>query len=736
MKVISLYESEKNNLKPFAMERNPKENLFAIIGKYYLKIHKLTEDNKFTEIKINLKNSKLTYSHISWGSNETNKLYIIANQITSSNTRKIFNPYTYLYFIDLESNLTISDMFKFQKNIFRLSMSCNKNESILACCSKDEKIDILDLKNKNIITTISKNNLGKICDCKFSPLDENLLLFSTEKGNIYLYDIRNIVKPRQDFCPESREILSISWHPDDPKLFCSGSMDNYIRIWDINQDFSSIADFKTSKGCSKVTFLKSNLNYIMSSYQTDNYNIDLWNLKLRDMPEYHFTGHNNNIIGFDNDVEGKRLISCDKKGILIINEMNNGIRILDNITTNIIKFNNNNEIYCFHDDKLKKENFYEIETKKEVNEESVPIIPRKFSKELEVFNKENDNIKNIYMLNFNQPEFQMKNKVIEKEEKKIYLKNDLFININGELKQYYIFNKSQIHSLFRGYIYYIERKESLYKRKRFFSKNELIKLDSSEENIDDLVFSEKLIQAISKNLEFAKSNLNNYYHISIWNTLLYLSNQSIFKQLYDKYYDKKIENKKKKKKNNRQNKSFEEEKDLFYYKYNSNSLSETNSKLMINLFANSLSRIIEYSIDIYGDIYLSTIICYLFKPILFTDEKLKLRILKLIKQCVNNLRKYQLYVDANHLIKYGPEENNKIGNKNDYKFIFSCKNCGANEFKEGKCKCGRFLLCEECHKKTLGLFIWCSGCGHGGHIYHINKTNSSYLCKECESNRH
>ena len=736
MKVINLYESEKNPLKPLTMERNPKEDLFAIIGKNYFKIHKLTKENKFIEKKINIRHNRLIYAHVSWDPNKTNKLYFLANQITSSNNKRIVNPFTFLYSIDLESNSNISEVFKFKKNLFRLSINCNPNESILACCSKNDEIDIFDLKNQNIISTITKNNLGKICDCRFSPLDENLLLFSTEKGNIYLYDLRYISKPTQNFCPESREILSISWHPTNPKLFCSGSMDNYIRIWNINQDLSSLADFKTSKGCSKVTFLKSNLNYIMSSYQTDNYNIDLWNLKLRDMPEYHFSGHNNNVIGFDNDIEGKRLISCDRKGIIIINEMNKGIRTLDNITTNIIKFNNNNEIYCFHDFKLKKENFFETETK-EKNKEDSPIIQSNFSNEIEMFNKENDNIKKVYMLNFNQPELQMKNKIIEKEDKKIYLKSDIFLNINSELRQYYIFNKDQIHSLFRGYIYYIEKKESLYKRKRFLSKNDLIKLDSSEDlinleiNFDDLVSSEKLIQGITKNLDFAKNNINNYNHISIWNTLLYLSNQPIFKQLYDMYSGKIQKNKKKKKKNNKKNKSFDEEKVLFDYKFYNNSLSQSNIKLMTNLIINHLSRIIEYLIDTYGDIYLATIICYLFKPILFRDEKLKIRILKLIRQCENNLRKYQLYVDANHLIKYGPEENNKIEEKNEYKFIFSCKNCGMNEFNEGKCKCGKILLCDKCHKKAQGLFIWCSGCGHGGHINHINKVNSSYSCKEC-----
>ena len=165
--------------------------------------------------------------------------------------------------------------------------------------------------------------------------------------------------------------------------------------------------------------------------------------------------------------------------------------------------------------------------------------------------------------------------------------------------------------------------------------------------------------------------------------------------------------------------------------YSTTSLSKTSIKLMTNLFINQLSRIIEFLIDTYGDIYLATIISYLFKPILFKDGIIKERILKLIKQCINNLRRYQLYVDANHLFKYGPKEINIIKEK-DYKFIFSCKNCGNHEFREGKCKCGRVLLCEECHKKTSGIFIWCSGCGHGGHISHIKKTKALFSCKQCD----
>jgi len=712
---INLCEGDKSSFRLQTMERNPKENIFSIIGKNYFKVHRLTDQNNL--IKVYDKKFRIV-NDIAWDLNKKSLLYFLGNQSST----QTFSVMTFIYSLDLKNNSNPIKEYEFKNNVSRISMCNDPNQSILACCSPIDNIEIIDIKNKKTISLITRKYLGKICDCQFSPNNKNLFLFSGEKGNIYLYDLRNTTRAVKSFGSESKEILSVSWHPSDEKLFCSGGMDNFIRIWDINCDTSSLADFKSSEGVTKVKFLKSNPNYILSSYQTNNYNINLWNLKLRDMPEYQFSGHNHPIIGFDIDVGDSRIISCDKKGVLIINELDKGIRILDNITTNIIIFNNANEMYFYHKDKLEKD---------KLNDDTIDINSNKDTENKISEKKKNtiaNNIKNVSMINFNQSELLMENKTIGPEDKKVFLNDNIYLNINGELRQYYIFNSNQIHSLFRSYIYYIEKKEAIYKRKRFPS--DTYNQDSSEDmiNIDGLDFSDKLIKSISTNFEYAKNILNNYIHISIWKNLLYLSSQQIFKQLYNKYMGKEEKNKNRKKKNNNNlNKSMEEKEG--FYNINKNALSPSSNNLMARLFIKQLSRIIDYLIDTYGDIYLAVIICYLFKPILFKDEYMKKRILKLIKECVYNLRKYQLFVDANHLIKYGPEENNRTNEKNT--FIFKCRDCDQYKFKDGKCDCGRILLCKECDKKTLGLFFWCPGCGHGGHLDHFNGTKSFYYCKGC-----
>ena len=741
MEKIQLLDKEKNPLKPIIFERNPKLNLFGLISrinasKSTLKIYELTQEKRLEEKKIIFKNNKLSFLKLLWDSNNQNILHFLSNPSYTNKNLVVLST------IDLEKESEVVEEYKFQKKtIDKLSMNCNPKETILACCSKEGEIIILDAKNKTIINTIKKDNLRIIKDCKFSPFNENYLLFSNENGNIYLYDLKNIKEPLKNFCPEEKEIESLSWHPNNPNLFCSGSSNNFIKIWDIDDEINSKTSFKTPKNISKVRFLKSNPKYIMCSYQFHNYHIDLWNLNFIDIPEYQFSGHSSDILGFDNDIEGKRLISCDKKGVIVINEMNKGKRTLDDITTSVIHFNNFNEIYYSCDKKLPKENFFEInEANDGMDSRGFTTFQSSALDENEKSNKERRITQKVYMLNFNHPEMQLKNKKIEKEDKEIYLKNDCYLNISSELRQYYIFNKDQIHSLFRSYIYYIEEKETLYKRKRFYSTSGLYKLEYSEEvisvemNVDELDFSEKLIKGISSNLEYAKETLNNYNHISIWNTLLFLSNQETFKLLYDKYSGKKIEKKfkKKKRKNNKKPKNNHEDKILYDFDDYNLSLSPSGINLMTKLFIKELSRIIEYLIDTYGDIYLATIICYLFKPILFQDNFLKKRILRLIKQCINNLRKYQLYVDANHLIKYGPKENKKVEEKNEFKFILSCKKCGKSDFKNEKCNCKKELLCEECNSQALGLFIWCPGCGHREHINHINQTQRLYNCKACE----
>ena len=83
-------------------------------------------------------------------------------------------------------------------------------------------------------------------------------------------------------------------------------------------------------------------------------------------------------------------------------------------------------------------------------------------------------------------------------------------------------------------------------------------------SINGFDFSQKLALAVYKNLDKAIKEIDNYNHISIWKTLLNLTEQTSFKFVYNKFIGKetKIDKKKKKLNHNDANKSFENEKEF------------------------------------------------------------------------------------------------------------------------------------------------------------------------------
>ena len=126
-----LNENEKNPLSIISMERNPKENLFSIIARNYFKIFKLNDKSELNDMKINIKN-KLSYANVLWDINNKNILYIVGNPITNQKCKRIISPFTNLYSLDLDKSSKLTEEFKFEINISRLSKS-NHNDSILAC---------------------------------------------------------------------------------------------------------------------------------------------------------------------------------------------------------------------------------------------------------------------------------------------------------------------------------------------------------------------------------------------------------------------------------------------------------------------------------------------------------------------------------------------------------------------------------------------------------------------------
>lgn len=105
---------------------------------------------------------------------------------------------------------------------------------------------------------------------------------------------------------------------------------------------------------------------------------------------------------------------------------------------------------------------------------------------------------------------------------------------------------------------------------------------------------------------------------------------------------------------------------------------------------------------------------------------------------IEMLHKHQLWNEAAEVINYSWIAN--IGAINEQSTAVHT-NCGVCQkpmsSREGgyhcqKCKSSETSKCSVCENVVRGIYSWCSGCSHGGHIHHIRdwfSTNSK--CPTC-----
>ncbi|KAG1474356.1 hypothetical protein G6F56_000406 [Rhizopus delemar] len=94
---------------------------------------------------------------------------------------------------------------------------------------------------------------------------------------------------------------------------------------------------------------------------------------------------------------------------------------------------------------------------------------------------------------------------------------------------------------------------------------------------------------------------------------------------------------------------------------------------------------------------------------------------------VDLLHRFKLWSTATAIIKACRVQNVKERNENATTISIACNTCfklvqGTNNGAWACDKCHRLLnSCTICHQTVKGLYVWCQGCNHGGHLAHMKE---------------
>ncbi|KAI8989271.1 WD40-repeat-containing domain protein [Pilobolus umbonatus] len=154
----------------------------------------------------------------------------------------------------------------------------------------------------------------------------------------------------------------------------------------------------------------------------------------------------------------------------------------------------------------------------------------------------------------------------------------------------------------------------------------------------------------------------------------------------------------------------------------------TSSSLVFNLRTSwKHEAVVMEILDYYteqGDVQMCvTIYLVLEKYLKIEDDRLE----DWFNSYIDLLHRFKLWTAATSILKSCRIQSVKERNENSTTINIACNNCfklvmGSNGGSWACDKCHRLLNpCTICHQTVRGLYMWCQGCNHGGHLIHMKE---------------
>lgn len=732
------------------INRHPDQDLLAVGGKSFTKLVRLT-DFEFKlqkNLKIAKSSNKVGTTDLQW-----NNFY---NTILASTT--INNSSVLIWDTQQSSHEKLSTTIGQHDQIINRINWNYKNHKLLASCSQDGYLKIFDFKDiKGEV--ISMNHKEKIRDCQFSPFSEYEILASYNSGLIKLWDTRKYDTIVKQFIKHESDVLSVDWHPLYSGIFASGSTDKNLYIWDINKNIDNessklnifnyykpdnnnnncdesyfiakkncdnyklsstinnfsnniisypILSYKTNFGTSRVKWFKRNPIYIITSYQTNNNFTSMWNTNIQNMPEYIYKGHKEVVTSFCLNFEETHLITVSKDAKILLHDLSQGFRPLDNFFTNFSKLVDESKLIYYTDKIPEKKSIlqfnHDLNNVINYNDNNESRIKANFTKD-SVFLNINDN-SNLNIINND-------NYAIKKTS---FCLN--FISFTSN----FTYNKTLVHDIFRSY--------------RFVLNTNYVR----RKTIDNIDSFPSLVEQIRSVIDYNTINSMRYSysnHYMIFSELQYLSQSSYFEGFCNlreeqlstsnsKNNSKKVFSSFKNFQSNNISDNVINSKKINKklsndFSIKKNTKNNESSYILYDVLKNNILEIINFLIEMENDIILATLVIYIFQDVFDFDIKLVNRV---TISCIEYIRGFELHTPATALIKFSKSNLIKSINKKNSLILMTCKNCNYkyDASKTPLCNnCENNVKCIVCGVSVVGLMYWNPNCSHGGHVSHMEE---------------
>eukprot|EP00794_Sanderia_malayensis_P011054 gene11054-12220_t len=189
------------------------------------------------------------------------------------------------------------------------------DDSILLSGSQDGTINCFDIRKKCVAVRFF-GRADSVRDVQFSPFERNWFAAACEGGCIQIWDRRRTDNFLWQFSGHSGPVFSMDWHPEDRSWLGTGGRDKTIKVWNVHTKSIPIHCVPTIAEVACVRWRPRGKYHIASSALVIDHHVNVWDIRRPYIPFAAFTEHNDVATGIIWHKESDILLSCSKDSLL------------------------------------------------------------------------------------------------------------------------------------------------------------------------------------------------------------------------------------------------------------------------------------------------------------------------------------------------------------------------------------------------------------------------------------
>ncbi|KRY42528.1 WD repeat-containing protein 24 [Trichinella spiralis] len=219
----------------------------------------------------------------------------------------------------------------------------------LLSATRDDCVLFFDLRQERSAFTF-ENGGAHVRDVKFAYNSHILFALADANGMVKFLNVQKPAKPVQLFTAHGGPVLSLDFNPLVENIFATGGRDKIIQIWEYQSTKTKLEDsIVTSAPVGQIHWNPLKGTQIASSTLTTDFEIQVWDIQRPCLPYAVFLEHTSPVKGFQWKPNSDSLLSASTNGSLIWNNAKNAYQPCKHLSPVAINFRINGDILYVYD---------------------------------------------------------------------------------------------------------------------------------------------------------------------------------------------------------------------------------------------------------------------------------------------------------------------------------------------------------------------------------------------------